>query len=112
MSDVNGWITAEDVSAVYAKLKEHYELLLTNTYAVDDGFMVDAPILVGKAHGFELWLYEDGGEFILDVLDASHTRGTHWHPENVESAAADVVAFMEGRLSEGLQRLPRLRTRI
>lgn len=108
MSDAGVWITAADVSAVHARLMDRYELTLTNKQAVDDGFMVDAPILVGKAHGFELWLYEDGGEFILDVLDASHTRGTHWHPEDVESAAADVVEFMEGRLSEWLRRLPKL----
>ena len=101
-------ITPADVMEVHKRLKERYDLTLTHTLAVDDGFLNDCPILVGKAHDQELWLYEDGGEFILDVLSADRTRGTHWHPEDVASAVDDVAAFMGGRMNDLLRPLPKL----
>ena len=35
--------------------------------------------------------------FVLDVMDAEQTKGTHWHPNNVESAMKHIVEFMEGK---------------
>ena len=90
-------ITVGDVMEVYEQLKDRYDLVLTTTSALDEGFTVDCPIVVGKAHGQIIELYEDGGVFILDVLDAEHTKGTHWHPDDVEGAIDDIVEFMEGK---------------
>ena len=90
-------ITVDDVMEVYEQLKDRYDLVLTTTSALDEGFTVDCPIIVGKAHGQIIELYEDGGVFILDVLDAEHTKGTHWHPDDVERAIDDIVEFMEGK---------------
>lgn len=90
-------ITADDVFAVYEQLKNRYDLLLTNTAALNEGFRVDCPILVGKAHGQIIELYEDGGMFILDVEDEARTKGTHWHPCNVETAVEYITEFMEGK---------------
>ena len=90
-------ITADDVRAVYDRLKDRYDLVLTMTFALDEGFTVDCPILVGKAHGQIIELYEDGGDFVLDVMDAEQTKGTHWHPNDVESAVDCIVEFMEGK---------------
>jgi hypothetical protein len=42
-------------------------------------------------------LYEDGGMFILGVMDEQQTKGTHWHPNDVDSAIDDIVEFMEGK---------------
>ena len=89
-------ITVDDVFAVYDRLKDKYALTLTTTGALDDGYTIDCPIIVGKAHGYILELYEDGGMFILDVNDEAQTMGTHWHPNDVETAVEDIVAFMEG----------------
>ena len=89
-------ITVDDVFAVYDRLKDKYALTLTTTGALDEGFTIDCPIIVGNAHGHILELYEDGGLFILDVNDEAQTMGTHWHPNNVETAVEDIVAFMEG----------------
>jgi len=89
-------ITQADVLAVYQQLKDRYPLILTNTLALDDGFTVDCAILVGKAHGQIIQLYEHEGIFILDVLDESKTMGTHWHPIDVENASKDIAEFMEG----------------
>ena len=91
-------ITANDLLAVYEQLKDHYELTLTNTLAVSNGFEGDWPIIVGKAHGQIIWLYEyGGGDFVLDVMDEAETKGTHWHPEDVETAVKDIAEFMEGK---------------
>ena len=88
---------ADDVFAVYEQLKEKYLLVMTTTSALDEGFTMDCPILVGKAHGQIIELYEAGGLFILDVMDEAQTKGTHWHPNDVEAAVDAVTAFMEGK---------------
>ena len=94
----------EDVLAVYEMLKGRYDLTLTNSTAVDDGFIIHCPIIVAKSHGLILWLYSDGDVFVLDVMDESHTKGTHWHPDDVESAAEDIAEFMDGKSSYHLKR--------
>ena len=89
--------TVDDVMAVYEQLKDRYDLVLTTTSALDEGFIIDCPIVVGKAHGQIIELYEDGGVFVLEVMDAAKTKGSHWHPNDVESAIDDIVKFMEGK---------------
>lgn len=89
--------TVDDVMAVYEQLKDRYDLVLTTTSALDEGFTIDCPIVVGKAHGQIIELYEDGGVFVLEVMDAAKTKGSHWHPNDVESAIDDIVKFMEGK---------------
>lgn len=83
--------------AVFEQLKDRYPLEMTNTFALDMGFTMDCPILVGRAHGRILWPYMDGCDFVLDVMDEAETSGTHWHPMDVDSAAMDIAEFMEGR---------------
>ena len=90
-------ITADDVVKVYEQLKDQYDLVLTTTSALDEGFTVDCPIVVGKAHGQIIELYEDDGDFVMDVMDAEQTKGTHWHPNDVEGAVDYIVEFMEGK---------------
>ena len=101
------YITVDDVLKVYEQLKDRYDLLLTTTSELDEGFTVDCPIIVGKAHGQIIELYEDGGDFILDVMDVDQTKGTHWHPYNVESAVKDITEFMEGKSDYRMQRFPK-----
>ena len=90
-------ITDKDVLTVYEQLKDKYPLLMTTTSELDEGFTVDCPIIVGKAHGQIIELYEYGGDFILDVMDAEQTKGTHWHPNDVEGAVDYIVEFMDGK---------------
>lgn len=91
------YITIDDVINVYEQLKDRYNLVLTTTTALDEGFTVDCPIIVGKSHSQIIELYEDGGVFVLDIIDAEKTMGTHWHPNDVEGAVKDIVKFMEGK---------------
>ena len=90
-------ISVDDVVKVYEQLKDKYDLVLTTTSALEEGFTVDCPIIVGKAHGQIIELYEYGGDFVMDVMDAEQTKGTHWHPNDVEGAVDDIVEFMEGK---------------
>ena len=90
-------ITVDDVIKVFDQLKDRYDLILTTTSALDEGFTIDCPIIVGKAHDQVIELYEYGGDFVLDVMDAEQTKGTHWHPNDVEGATDDIVEFMEGK---------------
>lgn len=90
-------ITDKDVLTVYEQLKDRFDLFLTTTSALNEGFTIDCPIIVGKAHGQIIELYSDGDMFVLDVMDEAQTKGTHWHPYDVEVAVADIVEFMEGK---------------
>ena len=94
----------KDVLAVFEILKDRYDLTLTTSAAVDDGFTIDCPIIVAKAHGLILWLYSDGDVFVLDVMDEGRTKGTHWHPDDVESAVEDIAEFMVGKSDYHLRR--------
>ena len=90
-------ITADDLMSVYEQLKDRYDLILTSTFALDEGFTIDSPIIVGKANGQIIELYEDDGMFIMDVMNVEKTMGTHWHPWDVKEAVDDIIDFMEGK---------------
>ena len=87
----------DNLKAIYEKLKDRYALVLTNTAALDEGFTVDCPILVGRAHGQIMELYLDCEMFVMDVMDVEQTKGTHWHPNDVESAIKYIAEFMDGK---------------
>lgn len=90
-------MTDEHVLEIFTHLKGKYDLVLTTTAALNEGFTIDCPIIVGKAHEQILELYSDGDMFVLDIMDAEQTKGTHWHPYNVDSAVKHIVEFMEGK---------------
>ena len=60
--------TDDDLKAIYEQLKDRYELVLTNTADLDEGFTADCPILVGRAHGQIIELYLDCEMFVLDII--------------------------------------------
>ena len=99
--------TVEDVLAVYEQLKGRYCITLTTTADLDEGFTIDCPIIVGKAHGQIIELYSDGDMFVLDVMDAAQTMGTHWHPNDVDAAVEDISAFMAGKSDYELYPFPK-----
>ena len=90
-------ITKDDVFAVYERLKDKYDLVMTRTPLADDGFTIDSPIIVGKDHGQIIWLYACEDMFVMDVLDEARTMSTHWHPYDVDSAVDDIAEFMNGK---------------
>ena len=70
------FVTTEDLRAVYEQLKDKYNILWTTSFALDEGYTKDFPVIVGKSHGQILELYEDG-LFVLDIADEAQTKGTH-----------------------------------
>lgn len=97
-------ITDNDVLLVYGILSTKYNLILTITTLLDEGFSIDCPIIVGKAHGQIIELYACEGMFVMDVLNEEKTMCTHWHPYDVESAVQDIIEFMEGKSDYELQK--------
>ena len=98
--------TDDDLKVIYEQLKDRYQLVLTNTAALDEGFTVNCPILIGKAHGQILELYLDCEIFVMDVMDTEQTKGTHWHPNDVASAIDDIAKFMDGKTDYALYPFP------
>ena len=101
-------ITEKDVLTVYQQLKDRYDLVLTTTAELDDGFTIDVPIIVGKAHEqiIQLYAYED--IFVMDVLNDEKTMCTHWHPCDVDMAVKDIAEFMDGKNDYPLEKLPQM----
>ena len=85
-----------EILNIYDKLKVKYDLVLTNTFDLDEGFTIDCPILVGKAHGQIIEMYKNK-MFIISVMNDKQTMGIHWHPFDELSAIDDVIEFMEGK---------------
>ena len=100
-----------DLEFIYEQLKNKCDLLLTNTFALDNGYTIDVPVLCGESvlGKFELYVdddFQDGSyEFVFSVTFPAPKKrswffsadtGTHWHPQTKEQALMDVIAFMEG----------------
>ena len=97
-----------DLDNIYEQLKDKYDLLLTNTFALDSGYTIDVKVLCGKSIFGNFNLYkedDDWDEFVFSVELAiprkprwylAAQKHTHWHPQSREQALNDVVAFMEG----------------
>ena len=86
------------VRAVYARLKERYDLALTTAFAVSDGFTDDFPLLCGEARGLKFYLYDYFGEYVFSWQVPGQQYNDHTHPQNLEEAEELVVLFMEGKL--------------
>ena len=97
-----------DLDIIYDQLKGRFDLVLTNTFALDDGYTWDMKVIRGKSILGRFDLYkedDDDNQFVFSVeytnprkLNCHLADGkyTHWHPQSVEQAINDVVAFMEG----------------
>ena len=97
MSDFITEKTEQDIATIYEQLKDKYDLLLTNTSILDEGFTINCPIIVGKAHEQIIELYVCDGMFVMCVMDDKKTKGTHWHPHEINNAINDIKAFMGGK---------------
>ncbi len=103
-----------DIERIYNELKDKHKLLLTNTFALNDRFTCDVPVIYGEAEQGRFWLYED-----KDVLDYGimqfvflveykkkacfrkrlKTFRVHWHPETIGQAIEEVNDFMTASYS-------------
>ena len=87
-----------NLNLVYNQIKDKYPVVLTNTYALDNGkkeFDEDYQIMYGMSTVGKFLLYDDGLDIVFDVDKADGTY-THWHPIDTEEAIKDVILFMGG----------------
>ena len=102
-----------DIELIYEKVKDKYDLLLTNTFSLNKGFTSDFPVICGETEQGKFYLYADdldpdphGYAFVFSVDYEKRTlfrrtvkRHTHWHPQTIEEAVKDVEGFMSGKFS-------------
>ncbi len=93
-----------DIELIYEALKDRYELILTNSFALDDGFTWDVPIICGESELGRFQLYADantpephGVQFVFTLPD----RPTHGHPQTIEDAIDEIERFMAGEDNNG-----------
>ena len=84
----------DEIVYVYEKLKDRYNLMITTTAELNEGYTIDIPVLCGEGKCGKFRLY-DYGMLTLDVDLESGTR-THTHCLYGDYAVDDVVAFIEG----------------
>lgn len=87
-----------DLSAVYNRLKGKYQLILTNTFSLENGaedYREDFLILCGESAIGKFQLYDNGLYIIFDVDKVDGTY-LHWHPVDIEEAVNDIEFFMQG----------------
>ena len=101
-------VKKHDLDIIYNQLKDRYDLLLTNTFALNCGYTWDMKVIRGKSVFGTFDLYkedDDDDQFVFSVVYTNPRKPscylfdgkyTHWHPQSVEQAIEDVVAFMEG----------------
>lgn len=87
-----------DLEIIHAQLKDEYHLVLTNTFALNDGYEIDVPVLCGESKSGKFHLYKEADDFdeYVFAVDLPNDMYTHWHPQTKEQALKDVIAFMEG----------------
>ena len=87
-----------DLKVIFEQLKDKYDLVLTNTFALNDGYEIDVPVLCGRSLLGTFYLYKEDPDWDEFVFSVAHSDGhhDHWHPQSREQALEDVVAFMEG----------------
>ena len=101
-----------DIELIYDKVKDKYNLTLTNSFALDEGFTWDVPVNYGESQQGRFWLYADEDvpnphdiEFVFSVEYEKQTWfrkrlkkcHIHWHPQTIEQAIKDVDDFMLGK---------------
>ena len=105
-----------DIELIYEKVKYSHDLCLTNTSALNEGFVWDVPVIYGESQQGRFWLYADedvpnphGIGFVFSVeykgyeeqteegLERVAKCHTHWHPQTIEQAVEDINNFMTGR---------------
>lgn len=102
-----------DIELIYEKVRDRQDVLLTNTFDLNEGFEWNVPVICGETQQGKFWLYADenvsepyGFEFVFSVEYEKRTRfrkrlvkcHTHWHPQTIEQAIADVEDFMDGKI--------------
>ena len=90
-----------NIDFIYSKLKDKYNLTLTNTLSLDEGFTIDVPVICGSSCIGRFWLYKEDDELFVFSIEyagkVGNDRYTHGHPYDSESATKYIEDFMTGK---------------
>lgn len=85
---------------IYEKMKNKYDLVLTNTFALNDGYTIDVPVIRGFSSDrrFDLYKEEDLFVFSVEFLNNSgDEKYSHAHPYDANNAIDYIEKFMSKR---------------
>lgn len=86
-----------DLKDIYKALSSEYDLILTTTSSLEDGYTIDVPVIRGKRNDARFDLYKDEELFVFSIEYYDKTgmeKYTHFHPMCIEDAINDVKNFM------------------
>lgn len=93
-----------EIQLIYDKLKDIYSLTLTTTFALNEGYTIDVPVIRGAAFDarFDLYKEDDGNGlfvFSVELFDkVGEDKYTHGHPYDADDAVRWIEDFMSGRM--------------
>ena len=79
-----------DLDYIYEKLKDKYNLILTNTKSLDERFTIDTKVITGTTEKGTFMLYDD-----IFSIDYSDKTSTHFHTVDLDDAINSIKEFME-----------------
>ena len=89
-----------ELRCIYEKMKDKYDLILTNTFALNDGYTIDVPVIRGISSDrrFDLYKEEDLFVFSVEFFDKSgDEKYSHEHPYDTNDAVDYIEKFMSKR---------------
>lgn len=90
----------DDLELIYNIFNGRYNLIFTNTFALNDGYTIDVPVIRGSAADRRFDLYKDEDEFVFSVEFFNKTgqeRYSHSHPSDLGDAIDLIEKFMSGK---------------
>lgn len=93
-----------ELENIYNTLKNTYNLILTTTEKLNDGFTIDVPVIAGECQFGKFRLYkEDEREvfyvFSVEYFNNEKQKYSHNHPHGMEEAIKSIIRFVsEGKL--------------
>jgi len=90
----------KDLKLIYDQLKNDYDIVFTTTFALNDGYTIDVPVIrgTGADRRFDLYKEDDRCDFSAELFEKSpDDRYFHSHPVNTEIAIIWIKEFMSGK---------------
>ena len=84
-----------DLKIIYESLKTEYNIRLTLTGELNDGYTIDTPVIRGECKRGTFDLYEDEGLLVFSYEDLNREEGySHLHPYDSKEAIKLIKEFM------------------
>ena len=87
----------KDLEIIYNKFKDKYNLKFTTTFALNDGYTIDVPVIRGVLADRRFDLYKEDDMFVFSVEffeKQGKERFSHAHPYDVNDAIIYFEDFM------------------